>query len=111
MYGSDALLYIGISKSIEGRMSQHLKGVFSYVHNKSISIGVVDQIQTSKLEKLESILIANHKPAYNKEYLHDLDSSATKNIDDNEGEIVIINNGFYGQLQTSCINYWWVENK
>lgn len=111
LYGRNVLLYIGISKQIKGRMNQHLKGIFSYVHNKSISIGQVDEKHTSKLEKIESILIANHKPAYNKEYLHNLDSSAMQVNKENDGKIIIINNGVYGSLQTSCTNFWWVDGK
>ncbi|SFT36309.1 GIY-YIG catalytic domain-containing protein [Lishizhenia tianjinensis] len=111
VYGRNVLLYIGISKQIKGRMNQHLKGIFSYVHNKTISIGQVDEKYRFKLEKLESILIANHKPAFNKEYLHNLDSSAMQVDTQDDGKIIVINNGEYGCLQTSCTNFWWVDAK
>lgn len=105
IYGRDVLLYIGISTSVEARFSAHLKGVFQNVHNKSVSLGVIANEQDIKLEVVESILIANHKPAFNKEYIHDIDPSAKQE------KTIIINNGIGYMLQTCCTNFWWVDGK
>jgi hypothetical protein len=80
-----------------------LKGVFQFVNNKSVSLGVINEDFYGRLEIPESILIANHKPAFNKEYIHSVDQSAM------EFKTIIINNGNNGMLKTCCTNYWWVN--
>ena len=103
VYGRDVLLYIGISTNIKSRFDTHLKGVFQFVNNKSVSLGVINDNFNGKLEIPESILIANHKPAFNKEYIHSVDQSAM------EFKTIVINNGNNGMLKTCCTNYWWVN--
>lgn len=105
IYGRNVLLYIGISKNVNARFSSHLKGVFQFVNNKSVSIGRIVNTRLEELEIPESILIANHKPAFNKEYIHSIDSNAVKN------KIIIINNGVNEMLNTCCTNFWWVDHK
>ncbi len=100
IYGRDVLLYIGISRDIRSRIDAHLKGVFQFVNNKSVSLGFVEE--ELDLEIPESILIANHKPAFSKEYIHAIDPKAMSH------KILIINNGDNGMLKTCCTNYWWV---
>lgn len=104
IYGRDTLLYIGISSNVRNRFKAHLKGVFGYVHGLSISIGKTEFCDNS-LEIPESILIANHKPSHNKEFIHNLCSEAKK------WKIIVINNGNSGLLKTCCTNFWWVDNK
>ncbi len=104
IYGRDMLLYIGKSGDIQQRIEQHRKSVFSYVNNLSVSYGEIKDYD-GKLEIPESILIANHKPSFNKEYIHDIDKSAK------EHKIIVINNGFNQMLKTCCTNYWWIQNK
>lgn len=65
IYGRDTLLYIGKSVYADNRMRAHLNGIFSFVNNLSVSIGKIDNYDES-LEIPESILIACHKPSYNK---------------------------------------------
>ena len=103
IYGKDVLLYIGISESVKTRFNAHLNGVFQYVNNKRVSLGVIEFGCNENLEIPESILIANHKPAFNKEYIHSIDSKAMEN------KIIIINNGTNNMLKTCCTNYWWVK--
>lgn len=106
IYGKDVLLYIGISKDNIARIKQHVKGVFGYVHNLYISLGTIEKkLNGEKFEIPESILIANHKPAFNKEYIHTIDSNAM------EHKIIVINNGHHGVLKSCCTNFWWVDNK
>lgn len=101
IYGRDVLVYIGISKDLHARFDKHLKGVFHYLNNKSVSIGLIqDEV---KLEVPESILIGNHKPAFNKEYIHSLDPEAMKH------KIIVINNGNNAMLKTCSTNFWWVN--
>ena len=68
IYGRDTLLYIGKSNYADNRMRAHLNGVFGFVNNLSVSIGKIDDYDDS-LEIPESILIACHKPSYNKEFI------------------------------------------
>lgn len=104
IYGRDILLYIGITKNIKGRFNTHLKGVFGYVNNLKVSIGTISNLPKDfRLEIPESILIANHKPAFNKEYIHNIDPKANY-------KIIVINNGANNMLQTCCTNFWWVHN-
>ncbi|MFA5520125.1 MAG: hypothetical protein WDA74_12815 [Spirochaetota bacterium] len=103
IYGH-TLLYIGKSIDAKRRLEQHLKSVFGYVNGLSIAFGEVKRgLESKRLEIPESILIANHKPAFNKEYIHTLDNEAMKE------KIIIINNGDNGMLKTCCTNFWWVD--
>lgn len=104
IYGRDVLLYIGISSGIDRRLRTHFKGVFSFVNNLSVSIAKII-VPIENLEVPESILIANHKPSFNKEFIHDLPEDAKRE------KIIIINNGNYGMLKTCCTNFWWVDGK
>ena len=103
IYGRDTLLYIGITKNADARFYTHLKGVFGYVNALTISFGILKDFDTEKFTVPESILIANHKPSYNKEFLHDLATEAKKE------KIIVINNGNNYMLKTCCTNYWWVN--
>ena len=102
IYGRDTLLYIGITKNADARFYAHLKGVFGLVNMLTVSFGTLNY-NDELFEVPESILIANHKPSYNKEFLHDLSKNAKK------GKIIIINNGNNYMLKTCCTNYWWVS--
>ena len=76
------------------------------MHNLSVSFGNVecyDDNLEMDLEVPESILIASHKPSYNKEFIHDLPQKAKQH------KIIIINNGDNGDLKTCCTNFWWVD--
>lgn len=102
IYGRETLLYIGKCKNINNRLKQHLNSVFGYVNNLKVTIG--DCLNyNDKLEVPESILIANHKPSFNKEYIHLINKSAL------EHKIIIINNGNNLMLKTCCTNYWWLK--
>ena len=96
------MLYIGKSVHADNRMRAHLNGVFGFVNNLSVSIGKIDNYNDS-LEIPESILIACHKPSYNKEFIHDLSPKAKKH------KIIVINNGDNEMLKTCCTNFWWVD--
>lgn len=104
IYGRDVLLYIGITKDPFIRLKTHFKGVFKLVENTSVSVGRCANYE-GNLEIPESILIANHKPAYNKNYIHFLHHEAMKR------KIIVINNGYSGMLQTCSTNYWWVDER
>lgn len=104
IYGRDTLLYIGQTQNLIIRLKKHLKGVFGFVNNITISVGIIKNFNDN-IEIPESILIANHKPSYNKEFLHDLPFDAKKN------KIIVINNGHNYLLNTCCTNYWWIESK
>ena len=102
IYGKDVLLYIGKTVNAESRIKTHLKGVFGRVNNLKISIGTFKNFD-DKLEVPESILIANHKPSFNKEYIHLVNEEATKQ------KIIILNHGSRGALTACCTNYWWIN--
>lgn len=104
LYGRDVLLYIGITVNIRNRFNAHLKSTFGPVNNLKVSIGeILNQPKELNLEIPESILIANHKPAMNKEFIHEISPSANKT------KIIILNHGFIGMLQSCCTNYWWLK--
>lgn len=98
IYGRDTLLYIGISTYADNRIKAHLNGIFGYVNNLSVSFGKIEHYNDS-LEIPESILIACHKPSYNKEFIHDISPQAKVH------KIIIINNGNNEALKTCCTNF------
>ena len=100
IYGRDTLLYIGISAYVDNRIKTHFNGVFGYVNNLSVSFGKIEDYNDS-LEIPESILIACHKPSYNKEFIHDISPKAKQH------KIIVINNGNNEMLKTCCSNFWW----
>lgn len=102
IYGRDTLLYIGISTYADNRIKAHLNGIFGYVNNLSVSFGKIEHYNDS-LEIPESILIACHKPSYNKEFIHDISPQAKVH------KIIIINNGNNEALKTCCTNFWWLN--
>jgi hypothetical protein len=108
LYGREVLLYIGITRdggslarTIKDRLQEHVKSVFGFVNNIYIIVGTIDDVK--RLEEAEAILIASHKPSFNKEYIHDLPDYAKQE------KIIIINNGNHSMLKSSCTNYWWVK--
>lgn len=104
VYGRDTLLYIGTTIRADRRIRAHLRGVFGYVNNLSISIGEIEDEAVS-LKIPESILIACHKPSFNKEFIRDLPPEAKRQ------KIIVINNGCNGMLKTCCTNFWWVDHR
>jgi hypothetical protein len=103
IYGQNVLSYIGRSERDAGlRLQEHLKSFFGFVEMVERRIGIVKQDDGISLEEIESILIANHKPYYNKEYLHEIHPASKSR------KIIVINNLHRGQLKNSCTNYWWV---
>lgn len=105
IYGKNVLAYIGkTDRSFKERLTEHEKSYFQFANNVTYSIGTLKSF-TDKLEIPESILIANHKPFFNKSHLHTVSSMAM------EYKIIILNNGNHGSLKNSCTNYWWVQNK
>lgn len=104
IYGRDVLAYIGKTNNYEVRNNQHLKSFFKFANNVRFVIGFLDK-SLDNIEVAESILIANHKPYYNKEFIHDLCPEAKSQ------KIIILNNGNHGMLKNSVTNYWWVTNE
>lgn len=106
IYGRNILLYIGKSINVNRRLDQHLKSVFNFVNNRSVIIGTIDDefFKEEDLEIPESILIANHKPSFNKEFIHELSPKAK------QYKILVINNGNHEMLKSCCTNFWWVDN-
>ncbi len=103
IYGRNVLAYIGkTDQNGISRIKDHQQSFFQYAQNIHFSIGTIKS-EPLKLEIPESILIANHKPFYNKEYIHELDPDAKNH------KIIVINNGEHGSLKNACTNYWWVN--
>ena len=104
IYGRNVLAYIGKTDRVfKKRLGEHEKLFFQFAKNINYSIGVISE--KINLEIPESILIANHKPFFNKDFIHNISSKAKSN------KILIINNGDYGMLKSCCTNYWWVNNE
>lgn len=122
IYGRNVLAYIGkTNQSFAQRYSQHEKSFWKFANNINYAVGTIDTKSLEYLKELnknedlkefenileipESILIANHKPFYNKDFIHDISSMAKNH------KIIIINNGDHGMLKNSCTNYWWAVDK
>lgn len=112
-YGRNVLLYIGITRDrnenkrdLESRIKEHLLGVFGFVNNLKICIGKITSDNNNKetIELAESILIANHKPIFNKTHIHNISKNAFRQ------KTIIINNGNNGMLSTCNTNFWWVND-
>lgn len=106
VYGRNALAYIGkTDQSFKQRFSQHERSFWQFANNINYAVGEIKVQNFESLEIPESILIANHKPFFNKDFIHDISTLAKKE------KIIIINNGNHGSLKNSCTNYWWVNNE
>ncbi|WP_027420059.1 hypothetical protein [Crocinitomix catalasitica] len=104
VYGRDTLAYIGkTDQKFSKRLSQHERSFWQFANNVNYAVGEIVDHNFDNLEIPESILIANHKPFYNKNFIHDIPAEAKKE------KIIIINNGHHGLLKNSCTNFWWVE--
>ncbi|MAP34697.1 MAG: hypothetical protein CME75_02670 [Halomonas sp.] len=107
VYGSDVLLYIGETKLSQGgqrnfsvRFDEHFKGRFWYHQNLSYSTGVADQpLSNSQTLILESILIAAHKPALNRDHIDRAKEGSERYL--------IRNWDFPGVLQFECSGGYW----
>lgn len=102
IYGRDVLAYIGkTGQTANQRFSQHERSFWKFANNVNYAVGQIIDQSFEILEIPESILIANHKPFFNKDFIHDIHPKAK------EQKIIIINNGFHGSLKNACTNYWW----
>ena len=106
IYGRDVLAYIGkTDQSFRQRFYQHERSFWQFSKNINYAVGEITDQSFGSLEIPESILIANHKPFFNKDYIHDISNSAKSE------KIIIINNGDHGSLKNACTNFWWVDGK
>jgi len=102
------LLYIGETKEAESRRSfrkrivEHLKGRFWYHANLSVSLGTPDatlKLQPQEICLIESILIAAHKPALNRQHIDRALDGAQR--------FLIRNWDFMEALQHECSGQYW----
>lgn len=106
IYGNDKLLYIGLtSKDYNTRISQHLKRIFSRGLSLEVVIGKIDEKYHDRLEEIESILIAHHKPSYNSKYITKIKMTEEMN------NVMIHNHGYKRDLLLECSNIWWLDNE
>ena len=110
-YGQDVLLYIGETKetdttnrSFETRLREHLSTRFWYHTNLSVSLGICEVALEHKAVKLiESILIAAHKPALNRNCIDcALEGSQS---------YLVRNWGFLRSLQNESSGDYWRQGK
>ena len=106
IYGLDSLLYIGQTKNLNKRLSQHLFGdtMISRQQNLSIRYALVDADQSANvsvdemLDITESINIATHKPCLNSQSIV---TPYTK------GLYLVQNHGERGVLNLQITNSYW----
>lgn len=104
IYGRQVLAYIGkTDATFRQRWSQHEQSFWKFTNNVNYAVGIIEDQSFGSLEIPESILIANHKPFFNKEYLHYINPKAMTE------KIIVINNGDHGSLKNACTNFWWVD--
>ena len=107
VYGPDVLLYIGETKaskkskrSFAVRFDEHFKGRFWYHQNLSYSTGIADKKLTNdKIQIIESILIAAHKPALNRDHIDCAKEGSERYL--------VRNWDFPGGLQFECSGGYW----
>ena len=110
VYGSNVLLYIGETKrgktgkrTIESRLKEHFSGRFWDHTDLEISIGVTEEkLSEAQICAVESILIAAHKPALNRQHI----DSSTKASE----KIVVHNYGYIRSLASECSGYYWASD-
>ena len=103
-YGKDVLLYIGETKknengtrSFKTRLEEHLKQRFFNYTNLSISLAPSNE-DSETIKEAESVLIAAHKPALNRQHI-DTHKKCRK-------PILIRNWSFVGSLNECCTSFW-----
>ncbi|MCH8555613.1 MAG: GIY-YIG nuclease family protein [Schleiferiaceae bacterium] len=104
IYGKDVLAYIGQTINFRQRLEQHMSSFFKYANNVRFVFGKIAEKYGLSFSDVESILIANHKPFFNKTNIHDISENAKRQ------NIIIINNNDHGSLKSCVTNYWWVNN-
>ena len=110
VYGRDVLLYIGETKpnelnsrSFSVRFKEHFNGRFWQHINLSVHVGTTQaKLDASEFTLVESILIAAHMPALNRQYIDGSSSNSKK--------FVIRNYGFLGSLIPECSGEYWAKD-
>lgn len=100
LYGRDALLYVGQASSLATRLGpEMMNSRMVRLNNKHIRIAPCER---ELLDVAESILIANHKPSMNSEYVH-----SPKSPEATELLYLIQNHGDRGSLTLQVTNSYW----
>lgn len=108
VYGPDVLLYIGETKAnelnstrdISRRIKEHLSDRFWHHTDLSVSIGIPTRnLESNEILDLESILIAAHMPAMNRQGIDGARASAKKYL--------VQNTGFTRSLMPECSGHYW----
>lgn len=109
VYGQDVLLYIGESKAgvnsardISNRIKEHLSDRFWNQTDLSISVGIpAKKLDCSQMRLVESILIAAHMPALNRQHIDGAMAGSE--------HLLVQNLGFIRALVTECSGNYWVK--
>lgn len=107
VYGQNVLLYIGetknnndIKRNFKKRLSEHVGGRFWFHTNLAVHLAPCDFDEKTILNA-ESILIAAHKPALNKEHIDKAKKDANN--------ILVRSWSFLGSLQPECTGDYWFQ--
>jgi hypothetical protein len=102
LYGRDVLLYIGQAGSLASRLGPELvNSRMIRVNNLSVRVALCDR---ELLDVAESVLIANHKPSMNAEYVH-----SPKSPEATERLYLVQNHGDRGALTLQVTNSYWCD--
>lgn len=108
VYGQSVLLYIGKTERLSNRIKEHGMSKFSRGLELSIRLGVIEDLEglskaecRNQMSKVEVLLIASLKPAYN--------SSAimNSNLLKSNPPFLIQNLANRGALPLECSSIWW----
>jgi len=101
VYGANVLLYIGkTEQSFGDRLMEHFKNRFWFHSDLSVRL-TTNSIDSVNIENVESILIAAHKPALNRDHIDTAKDSAKG--------ILVRNLEFFGSLQSECSGDYWTQ--
>lgn len=103
IYGTNVLLYIGMSENIKHRIEQHFKpltGAISRQPNKTCRYALVPP---ELMRIVEQILIAMHKPSFNSESVSNIYGPVREKL------YYIQNHGERGMLHLELTNYYFVD--
>lgn len=101
IYGRNVLLYIGLSRNLKARITEHRVGNTPAYHMPNMHIRYALCDQQGPIEDIESILIAHTKPSRNKEYLFTVTAL--------DSFILLQNHGDKGVVPLEMTNSYWVS--
>jgi hypothetical protein len=100
VYGPHSLLYIGQGDPVKRRLEQHFSADSALSRQQWLSLRWA-RLDAGLLDAVESILIANHKPSFNSEYINAPCMT--------DRPVMVQNHGERGALILQVTNSYWLD--